>query len=174
MRPGDDISIEQFRVRDEQQRRMGLERILEYPALTHIENGGTILDYLGVVDGVVGEVLEDKIVVADAITRLDQVQDVKLEEAILVALLEAWSEDETRPFFSTTRIAKMIGHTFKNAVPKHKDNVSRYFNQDFYAYYEISSSGGLTIRKYRLSNTGYGMAVRVLRDLIKGRSSLTA
>jgi hypothetical protein len=102
------------------------------------------------------------------------VHDVKLEDAILIALLGAWSEDETRPFFSTTRIAQMIGRTFKNAVPKHKDNVSRYFNQDFYAYYEISNAGAVATRKYRLSNTGYRMAVRALRRLGKTSPSVTA
>jgi inosine/xanthosine triphosphate pyrophosphatase family protein/dephospho-CoA kinase len=170
MRPGDNISISQFRARDEQQKRMGLGHILECPVLTRIENVGTISDYLRAVDGTVGRIPEDAIVVTDAVARLSAVKDVKLEEAILIALLGAWSEDETRPFFSTTRIAKMIGQIFKNAVPKHKDNVSRYFNQDFYAYYEISTSEGLTTRKYRLSNTGYGMAVRALRELIKSRS----
>ena len=166
-RPGDDISMEQFLLRDEQQKRMGLDRISEYPKLAHIENVGTIFEYSRLIDGIAGQALEDEIIVSDAISRLSAVQDVKLEDAILIALLGAWSENETRPFFTTTRIAQMIGQTFRNAVPKHKDNVSRYFNQDFYAYYEISNAGAQTTRKYRLSNTGYGMAVRVLRNLIK-------
>jgi len=39
---------------------------------------------------------------------------------------------------------------------KSKNNVSRYFNQRFYPYFDIKLVDGK--KKYRLSNTGYGMA----------------
>jgi hypothetical protein len=113
----------------------------------------------------VGRAHEDEINVHEVIANLGAVHEVKLEDGILIALLGAWEEDETRPFFSTTQIAQMINNIFKNTPPKHKDNVSRYFNQDYYAYYEIADSGSSHRRRYRLSNTGYGMAIRALRML---------
>lgn len=163
MRPGDDISLQQFRGRDDQQRRMGLERLHVYPSTTCVENSGTIGEYFNLVESVVGRADEDAINVPSVIAQLGAIREVKLEDAILIALLGAWKEDETRPFFSTTRIAQMINQTFSNSPPKHKDNVSRYFNQDYYAYYEIGDSGSSVRRLYRLSNTGYGMALRSLR-----------
>lgn len=167
MRPGDDISMQQFLGRDDQQRRMGLQRLLRHRLVKSIDNSGTIEDYLQSIEAAVGRAHEDEINVHAVIAKLGAVHDVKLEDAILIALLGAWKEDETRPFFSTTQIAQMINSTFTNASPKHKDNVSRYFNQDFYAYYEITDSGSSHRRRYRLSNTGYGMAIRALRTISK-------
>jgi dephospho-CoA kinase/inosine/xanthosine triphosphate pyrophosphatase family protein len=167
MRPGDDISMPQFLGRDDQQRRMGLERLSGYPSVKRIENSGTVTEYLRSIEAAVGQAHEDEITVHAVIAQLGTVREVKLEDAILIALLGAWKEDETRPFFSTTQIAQMINDTFKNTSPKHKDNVSRYFNQDYYAYYEITDSGFSHRRRYRLSNTGYGMAIRALRMISK-------
>ncbi|MET4072400.1 hypothetical protein ABID58_007229 [Bradyrhizobium sp. S3.2.6] len=69
--------------------------------------------------------------------------------------------------------ARRIQATFLNAPPKHKDNVSRYFNQDFYAYYEIAGEQSDAKRRYRLSNTGYGMAIRSLRTLLRASQNLS-
>ena len=82
-------------------------------------------------------------------------------------ILGVWRNDEARQFYTTTEIAGLIAKTFLTIRPKHKDNISRYFNQDFYAYYEIAADPLGTTRKYRLSNTGYGLAIRILRQLLK-------
>jgi dephospho-CoA kinase/inosine/xanthosine triphosphate pyrophosphatase family protein len=166
-RPGDDISLEDFRRRDEQQRRMGLEQIAAASDATILKNDVSLPEYLEAIDRLVGPNLPDDIVVASALAQLVEVREVKLEDAILIALLGAWTNDENRPFFSTTQIARRIQTTFVSAPPKHKDNVSRYFNQDFYVYYELSGARSHTKRRYRLSNTGYGMAIRSLRALLK-------
>jgi len=165
MRPGDDITLEDFRMRDNQQRRMGLELIRNRKTAKLLCNNGSIASYLDAVDGRVGPAFQDEIDVSEAISKLGSVHDVKLEDAILIALLSAWTTGETRPFFSTTEISRRINHLFKGIQPKHKDNVSRYFNQDFYAYYEISDAGRANKRTYRLSNTGYGAAVSALRQV---------
>ncbi len=169
-RPGDDISSEEFRRRDEQQRRMGLEQIASSRGAALLKNDASLPEYLEAVDILVGPDLPDDIVVATALAQLVDINEVKLEESILIALLGAWAGEENRPFFSTTQISRMIQTTFVNAPPKHKDNVSRYFNQDFYAYYEISGEHSHSKRRYRLSNTGYGMAIRSLRSLLKSAS----
>jgi dephospho-CoA kinase len=172
MRPGDDMTIEAFRERDNQQRRMGLELIRSSKAAKLIFNNGTLADYLGTIDSVVGLASRDEIDITVALGRAAAVEEVKLEDAILIALLTVSSDDEAHPFLSTTQISRRIRHVFPQIKPKHKDNVSRYFNQDFYAYYEIATStAGLSgKRTYRLSNTGYGRAVRALRDLVRRRS----
>ena len=73
---------------------------------------------------------------------------------------------KTRECFSTSEIASMINKKiFRNIQPKHRENVHRYFNQDFYAYYEIDTRSRGKVRVYRLSNTGYGRALRALRNL---------
>jgi inosine/xanthosine triphosphate pyrophosphatase family protein/dephospho-CoA kinase len=165
MRPGDDITMDEFRRRDAQQERMGLERVHNMRSIAYLSNSGSVDQYLREIDRMVGNSPQEEFEVPVALENLSSVSEIKLEDAILIALLSAWSEQETRPFFSTTQIASMINRVFVNITPKHKDNVSRYFNQDFYAYYDISSVGRSATRKYRLSNTGHGMAIRALRLL---------
>ncbi|HDL00737.1 MAG TPA: hypothetical protein ENH23_00695, partial [candidate division Zixibacteria bacterium] len=71
-----------------------------------------------------------------------------LEDAILMALFINDSD-----FSTTSEIAKLINKTFKDMnVEKSKNNVSRYFNQNFHSYFEAMNDGG--VNKYRLSQTG--------------------
>jgi dephospho-CoA kinase/inosine/xanthosine triphosphate pyrophosphatase family protein len=165
MRPGDDISLEYFRYRDLQQQRMGLENIRLSKSATMVRNNGDLESYLVRVDQSVGESNAEEIDIRAALTYAPLVGDIRIEGAILIALLSVWSADETRPFFTTTEIARLIKFTLSGITPKHKDNVSRYFNQEFYAYYEIDSRPRSAVRRYRLSNTGYGRAVRELRQI---------
>jgi inosine/xanthosine triphosphate pyrophosphatase family protein/dephospho-CoA kinase len=166
-RPGDNLTIEQFRARDLQQTRMGLEGIERSPRMAALENEDSLDAYLGRVDAVAGETGGRDIDIALGFESLARVREIGLEDAILVALLGVWRNDETRRFYTTTEIAGLIAKTFLAIRPKHKDNISRYFNQDFYAYYEIVAEPLGTTRKYRLSNTGYGLAIRTLRQLLK-------
>jgi len=76
-----------------------------------------------------------------------------LEKLILTALLNQWSD---RNYFTTTEIAHLINRDQPADRQRSKNNVSRYFNQRFYPYYEIKLIDGK--RKYRLSNTGLGKA----------------
>ncbi|AEF99787.1 non-canonical purine NTP pyrophosphatase [Methylomonas methanica] len=76
-----------------------------------------------------------------------------LEKLILTALLKQWSD---RNYFTTTEIAHLINDKQPADQQRSKNNVSRYFNQRFYPYYEIKLFDGK--RKYRLSNTGLGKA----------------
>ena len=47
----------------------------------------------------------------------------------------------------------LIRSTLPNIAPKHKDNVSRYFNQDFYAYYEINNESRIDYARGIVSRT---------------------
>ncbi len=163
-RPGDDLTIEEFRARDLQQQRMGLDAIDRSPETLPLTNNASLEAYWAQVDEFAGENEGRDLDVTASLANLARVTDVGLQEAILIALLGVWTSDEARRFYTTTEVARLIARAFPSIRPKHKDNVSRYFNQDFYAFYEISSARNGT-RTYRLSNTGYGMAIRMLRAL---------
>jgi inosine/xanthosine triphosphate pyrophosphatase family protein/dephospho-CoA kinase len=165
-RPGDDLTIDAFRVRDLQQQRMGLDTIDQSAETLPINNGASLEAYLLQVDSLAGDREEIYLEMAAGLDQLRAVSEVGLEDAILIALLSVWESNEARNFYSTTEIARLISMAFSRARPKYKDNVSRYFNQDFYVYYEISTARN-GIRVYRLSNTGYGMAIQKLRTLLK-------
>lgn len=165
-RPGDNLTFEEFRARDMQQERMGLEQIRNLPSMQMLENSGSLQDYLNCVDRIVGERGDTEIDIDRGLLSLSTTADVGLQDAILIAMLSVWQHDESRSFYTTTEISTIISRTLPNIHPKHKDNISRYFNQDYYAYFEISIPGGSSVRKYRLSNTGYGVAIRTLRELL--------
>lgn len=165
-RPGDDLNAAEFHERDLQQQRMGLSEIRELATMQSLDNQDTIAAYLAQIDLLAGGVGEGELDVAAGLASLTNIREIGLQDAILIALLRVWEEDEARQFHTTTEIAVLIAEAFPAIRPKHKDNVSRYFNQDFYAYYEISEGAGAAARKYRLSNTGYGMAIRTLRNII--------
>ena len=165
MRSGDNISQEEFRQRDFQQQRMGLEEIRLSEYGIRLRNDGSLSDYLANIDQTVGRPDFEEIDVRAALKKAAHVTDIRIEGAILIALLAVWRADELRPFFTTTEIAGLIRSTLPGIVPKHKDNVSRYFNQDFYVYYEIDNTSPTAVRKYRLSNTGYGRAVLELHQI---------
>lgn len=167
-RPGDACSMDEFQRRDLQQTRMGLDDIRKSPQVDCISNNGTIRAFLAELDRLVGSHDAHDIDIASGIAAVASVTDIGLQDAILIALLSVWRNDETRQFFSTTEIAALIASVFRGMQPKHKDNVSRYFNQDFYAFFEISGAESGAKRKYRLSNTGYGMALRALRSVVGG------
>lgn len=171
-RIGDAISMEEFRLRDDQQERMGVGNIQRSNGIEIWNNDESLDAYLEFIESqVIVDHLED-INVNKAICRLRDIADVKLEDAILVALLSVWSMDETRKYFSTSEITTIINKKiFPSIQPKHRENVNRYFNQDFYAYYEIESRSRGRVRVYRLSNTGYGRALRSLRNLVVNVSS---
>jgi adenylate kinase family enzyme/inosine/xanthosine triphosphate pyrophosphatase family protein len=85
----------------------------------------------------------------------------KLEELILLVLAEKYI-NYPELYLTTTEIAHAINASFKYlASDKHKDNVSRYFNQKFYPYYQIINDKK---NRYKLSPTGYSKAVALLRS----------
>jgi inosine/xanthosine triphosphate pyrophosphatase family protein/adenylate kinase family enzyme len=81
---------------------------------------------------------------------------ISLEKAILLTLaIEYYNNDYN--YFTTTEISRLINTRFNGVgVIKNKNNVSRYFNQSYYPYYEIKTEKNR--RKYKLSPTGYSEA----------------
>ncbi len=162
-RSGDVNDVARFRSRDEQQERMGLEVIADDPRTVAWDNGSELSEYLDLIER---DVDRDPLGEPDLerwLAAVSRKSRLKLEEAILIALLTRWADDENRPSFTTSEIAKIINELLSETSRKHKDNVSRYFNQNFYAYYEVEIDPARGTRRYRLSNTGYGKALRMLR-----------
>lgn len=170
-RSGDVKDMAHFRSRDNQQRRMGLDEIAADPRTIVWENELSLPEYLAIVDDDVGRAPLEEPDLDTSLAIVAQQRRLKLEDAILVALLTKWTADEKRPAFTTSEIAKIINELLAKTSQKHKDNVSRYFNQNFYAYYEIDIDPSKGTRRYRLSNTGYGQALRTLRKLANTRAA---
>lgn len=164
-RPGDDSAFDEFQDRDEQQKRMGLENWRESGQVLLLSNDTAMTIYQERLDDQVGPRRAMDFAVPNAVELLEAKASVKLEDSILIALLLVGSNDGERDYYTTTQIAATINRIFKSIQPKHKDNVSRYFNQDFYAYYEIDNDQEAELKKYRLSNTGRGRALRTLASL---------
>ena len=68
-------------------------------------------------------------------------------------------KDESR-YYATTEISHLINRYFKE-YKKNKKNVSRYYNQSFYVYYEVKYENRKN--RYKLSPIGYSEALRVYR-----------
>ena len=171
-RYGTKLSLDGFRRRDKQQERMGLKIIATAPASKKIKNEGSFDDLYSA--------FKEKALPTTRVLNEMEIdfskfqnfsQPLRLEDSIFVALLSKWDDSEDREYFTTTEIARIIGNLFPALKPKYKDNVSRYFNQDFSAFYEIKPSDNEAKRRYRLSNTGYGKAVQVYFRLTKDNPS---
>ena len=175
MRSGDEIKFDEFKEKDKQQENMGLEGVRNSKDSRLWSNTGSLQSYIDLLNSYVElESINDvnfvdnsnEFNINHALKSLGYKSNVKLEDAILVALFSVWRDDETRLHYTTTEIAGIINRVFCGIQPKHKDNVSRYFNQDFHSHYEIYTDNNANIRKYRLSNTGYGRALRALKSLV--------
>lgn len=167
-RPGESQDADKFRQRDDQQVRMGLSEIRDIAE--RLPNDDTYEVYISRIERLILNPTINEVQIADSIRVLSAIGDVGLQDAVLIALLSVWTDDETRQFYSTTEIARLVADVLPGLEKKkHKDNISRFFNQDFYAYFEIGTVGRSRTRRYRLSNTGYGMAVRRVSALTSGR-----
>lgn len=86
---------------------------------------------------------------------------ISLEKAILLTLAIEYQKDESRTF-TTTEISHMINRYFK-VLERNKNNVSRYFNQSYYVYYEVKFENRKN--RYKISPIGYSEAMLILRKL---------
>ena len=86
---------------------------------------------------------------------------MSLEKAILISLAIEYRRDESRTF-TTTEISHMINRYFK-VLERSKNNVSRYFNQSYYVYYEVKYENRKN--RYKISPIGYSEAMTIIRNL---------
>lgn len=90
-----------------------------------------------------------------------KISKVPLEQAILLTLAIEYQKDESRTF-TTTEISHLINSYFK-VFERSKNNVSRYFNQSYYVYYEVKYENRKN--RYKISPIGYSEAMMILRNL---------
>ena len=88
-------------------------------------------------------------------------QVITLEKAILIVLAIEYQKDE-RNSFTTTEIAHLVNRYFRT-FERNKNNVSRYFNQAYYVYYEVKFENRKN--RYKISPIGYSEAMLALRHL---------
>lgn len=148
-RIGESTSLDDFLKRDRQQADMGISELsINYLNQT-IENNSNVENYFETFRLKYRDYLKD---FRSGSSKVNLKPKFKLEDIILLTLNKYW---DTKEFFTTTEIAKLINDSENNS-PKSKNNISRYFNQSFHEYYEIDISEGK--RRYRLSSTGRGKA----------------
>ena len=86
---------------------------------------------------------------------------ISLERAILITLALEFRKEQSR-WYTTTEIAHLVNDYFR-LIWRSKNNVSRYFNQAFYIYYEVQCVNRKN--RYRISPIGYSEAIKILRHI---------
>lgn len=149
-------SKSEFLLRDQQQGAMGLTKIKANYPKNIISNNKSLEHYY---DSFEQRHKNGLLQVEFNLELLKQLKPLgQLEQKIIVTLAE---NHVNKSYFTTTEIAQLINQGADSKLIS-KNNVSRYFNQVFHPYYEIKLIDEK--RKYRLSNTGLGIA-RILRRL---------
>ncbi len=153
----DEVTQEKFEKRDAQEVRMGLTDIAALHNVQLQLNEGSLQELYGVVRTRYGKAL--RVYAADEVRRAQRQQPhrAQLEGLILRTLL---AELPTKKWLTTTEIAAALNRRFDKA--KSKNNVSRYFNQEFHSYYELRfrerDGKRIGALEYRLSATGISRA----------------
>jgi hypothetical protein len=140
---------------------MGLFNISKLDSTNHIVNNTSFENYYDLFNKTF---LLEEISEQDMYEyKISELTPKSLEDAIILSLSEDYSLNQS-VYFTTTEISHKINNTFKLLLKeKHKDNVSRYFNQRFYPYYEIIENNKRL--KYKLSPTGYSKAYSIIKSL---------
>ena len=148
----EEVTLDRFRERDNAEEVMGLEKIRR-------KTGATVLQNLESVDSLYSRFrakFGDLLAVSshqDEVSGQEQARE--LENVILLALHQTGPQSS----YTTAEIAQLVAQLF--GVKKSKNNISRYFYQDFHPYFEVTVEKGRN--KYRLSNTGHSAAIRLRR-----------
>ncbi len=149
------ITRERFVKTNNQQQEMGILQIQEIDNISFIDNNKTLFDYYEsfktkFLNSVVSDMEFNETIIENLVPK-------NLEDAILISLAVDY-RDNNLMYLTTTEISKKINEIFINLPKeKHKDNVSRYFNQKIYPYYEAKNVDEKI--KYKLSPTGYSYAI---------------
>ncbi|MBV7417173.1 AAA family ATPase [Comamonas sp. CMM03] len=156
----DGVTPEKFVKRDEQEVRMGVSGIAELPNVERQNNEGSLRELYAAVRTRYREALRVYTSDKERRTQRQQLQRDQLEGLILRTLL---AERPMEKWLTTTEIAAALNRRFNEV--KSKNNVSRYFNQEFHPYYELrfrERDGKRTgVLEYRLSATGISRAMQM-------------
>ncbi len=159
-RENSSIDMKEIKSIDEQQSKMGLTDIMQKHSNNAIINEGSLDEFY--------KSFENKFLPKQVETCLENIDDsilkhvtnkIKFDEVIQITLL-VWRECRSdNSYHTTAAIAKNCNEVFPKLLSRHKDNVSRYFNQNFYPFYEINPKSQDGKTRYRLSSTGYSKAL---------------
>jgi len=152
-------TLERFKEINNTQNEMGLKNIQKSNYIKSFENNKEGLEYFFynfneiIINGVL---LTKKRILFNDIP-----SGISLEKAILITLAIKYNENENN-YYTTTEISHLINKIIQGSK-KNKNNVSRYFNQSFYPYYEIKKENNKL--KYKLSPTGYSEACNIINTI---------
>jgi dephospho-CoA kinase/inosine/xanthosine triphosphate pyrophosphatase family protein len=152
-------SKSKFKKINQLQCEMGVDDIKKVKDVSFVDNCSSLEDYYKVFskDFFLNRMLKEVIN-----TKIEDLSPKLLEDAIVLALAIDY-RDNNQTYLTTTEISRKINSSFKKLEKdKHKDNVSRYFNQKTYIYYEVKVIDEKL--KYRLSPTGYSYVLTLLKD----------
>lgn len=156
----DEYTEERFKVIDDVQEGMGIGRVACMPEMISISNDSS--DVSSVCKDFHKKFLKDIKREAICINRKDLANvKISLEKAILITMALEYRDNQSQ-WFTTTEISHLVNNLFK-LVHRNKNNVSRYFNQAFYLYYEVQSVNRKN--RYRISPIGYSEAIKMLRHI---------
>lgn len=148
------ISIEEFKKLDEQQHNMGLPSIKQADDTELVYNNGSFDEYYQSFEKLYdNQLLSTREYISK--TPPNFFTKRELQNAIILTLIE---QQDLQKYYTTTEIARIINSNKDYALAqKSKNNVSRYFNQNFHPYFEIlKNKDGHAC--YRLSQTGIAYA----------------
>lgn len=143
-----------FADRNTQEQRMGLTQIATLPGVVTIANDGALPQLYEAFSASRSQDLE----LLGGVERPDPTESA-LENLILLTLYET---HQSGARFTTTEIAAQIKKLW--GVTKFKDNVSRYFNQEFHPYFKTAHRQNSGAVEYGLSATGVSAAKLLCRQ----------
>lgn len=156
----DNYTENRFKAIDEVQEGMGVGDITEMKGVQIFDNSidGLSLFYKGFRNKFLRGVLQEPIRINE--NELNKLA-ITLEKAILITLAIEYQKDETKSF-TTTEIAHLVNRYFRTSE-RNKNNVSRYFNQAYYVYYEVKYENHKN--RYKISPIGYSEAILTIGSI---------
>lgn len=156
----DEYTEKRFKEIDDVQEGMGIGHVACMPKMNFISNDS--FDVSSTYKNFYRKFLKDfkKEAVSISMKDLAYVK-ISLEKAILITMALAYRDNQSH-WFTTTEITQLVNSVFK-LVQRSKNNVSRYFNQAFYVYYEVQCFNRKN--RYRISPIGYSEAIKMLRHI---------
>ena len=161
-------SLSKFIARDKKQINMGLSNVKDMLEFDIILNESSVRSYFArFKEKYLTECYRQPSVKSRHL--LDKIKPgLSLEQSILITLYIDSLENNI--YRSTTEIARLINEKLLDYrlrkgryIVTNKNNVSRYFNQKNYPYYEVDCSSG--VNKYRISTTGFSYALRLIKTI---------
>jgi adenylate kinase family enzyme/inosine/xanthosine triphosphate pyrophosphatase family protein len=149
-------NFEKFQKKDLQQFKMGLTTIKDRFENGILENNESLDELYELFESKYQNQLQGGL--TNYYKRLPETFKRRSLENVVIQILY----DNTLRSYTTTEISHLIKKSLIS-LPKNKNNISRYFNQNFHPFYEITFEDGKTT--YRLSQTGKSYGKWINRNL---------